>query len=212
MSNLSDLLGGANLFGGENYSFVPDRFCTPNSAIYFNIGYLQVPEGVYFSGDFTFTAWIYLKSYQNNSRIFEFNNGYSKDNVFLKMNHITKKIYANINNLSPYTSLETRSSVINLNKWYFISFILNNTTGYIYVNGNQVATGTLLIPNNITRTSNYFGKSNNTINLNPDAIYDEIKIYQVALTSKQIMNEYIISSNNGNYYIYMLFQNKIYKF
>jgi hypothetical protein len=26
MSNLSDVVDGANLFGGENYSFVPDRF------------------------------------------------------------------------------------------------------------------------------------------------------------------------------------------
>jgi hypothetical protein len=44
MSNLSDVIGGANLFGGENYSFVQDRFGTPNSAIYFNKGFLQVPK------------------------------------------------------------------------------------------------------------------------------------------------------------------------
>ncbi len=41
MSNLSDVISGANLFGGLSYSFVPDRFF--NSAIYFNKGYLQVP-------------------------------------------------------------------------------------------------------------------------------------------------------------------------
>ena len=72
MSNQSDVVGGANLFGRSSYSFVPDRFCSANSAIYFNKGYLQVPEGVYFSGDFTFTAWVYLKSYQPWSRIFDF--------------------------------------------------------------------------------------------------------------------------------------------
>ncbi len=61
MSNLSDVVGGANLFGGSSYSFVSDRFNSSNSAIFFNQGYLQVPTGVYFSGDFTFTAWIYFK-------------------------------------------------------------------------------------------------------------------------------------------------------
>ncbi len=35
MNNLTDLIGGANLFGGSSYSFVPDRFCSLNSAIYF---------------------------------------------------------------------------------------------------------------------------------------------------------------------------------
>jgi len=41
-----------------------------------------------------------------------------------------------------------------------ISFVLNGRTGYIYVNGNQVATGTLNVPNNITRGNNFIGKSN----------------------------------------------------
>ncbi len=63
MDNLNDVIGGANLFKGFSYSSDLDRFCSPNAAIYFNQGYLQVPEGVYFSGDFTVTAWIYLKSY-----------------------------------------------------------------------------------------------------------------------------------------------------
>jgi hypothetical protein len=52
------------------------------------------------------------------------------------------------------------SLIISLNEWYFISYVLNSKTGYIYVNGNQVATGTLPIPNDITRASNYIGKSN----------------------------------------------------
>jgi len=63
---------------------------------------------------------------------------------------------------------------------------------YIYVNGNQVATyiydnfnliDKLSIPNNITRTNNYLAK----------VIYDKLyhKIYQIALTSNQIMDYFI---------------------
>ena len=196
MSNLSDVVGGANLFGGLNYSFVSDRFGSPNSAIYFNKGYLQVPEGVYFSGDFTFTAWIFLKSYQSWSRIFEFGNGDGNDNVALAMNGASSKISGLMFNGSFGSYIHT-SSIINLNKWYFISFVLNGTTGYIYVNGSQVINGTLNVPNNIIRTRNYIGKSNWATDLNADAIYDEFKIYKVALSSNEISNEYQSSSVNG---------------
>ena len=91
------------------------------------------------------------------------------------------------------------SSVINLNQWYFVSFVLSGTTGYIYFNGSQVGNGTLNVPNNIQRTRNYIGKSNfASSDANADAIYDEIKIYQVALAPAEIINEYQISSNNNS--------------
>ena len=54
------------------------------------------------------------------------------------------------------------------------------------------------MPNSVNRTSNYFGKSN-CGNSNVDAIYDEIKIYQGALKSGQIMSQYIRSSTSGSY-------------
>jgi hypothetical protein len=194
MSNLTDIVGGRDLFRGASYSFTYDRICSPNSAIYFNKGYLQVPSGVYFSSDFTVTAWIYLKSYQSYSRIFDFGDG-QRDNVLLAMIKTTPQIRGYIFCGSLQTLIET-SSVIKLNEWYFVSFVLSGTTGFIYVNGNQVGSGTLNVPNNITRTSNYIGKSN-WLDQNADAIYDEFKIYEGALSSSDILNEYQISSNNG---------------
>ena len=193
MSNLTDIVGGNDLFGGASYSFVSDRFCSPNSAIYFDQGYLQVSSGVYFSGNFTITAWMIYFSSQSFS-LFDFGNGQSSDNILLEINK--RNIFGKIFNRSSSSVIKTTSK-INLNKWYFISFVLNGTTGFIYLNGNQVASGTLNVPNNITRKSNYIGKSNTTVYPNADAIYDEIKIYQGALSSDYIMNEYQISSNNS---------------
>jgi hypothetical protein len=198
MNSLLEVIKGANLFNGSNYSYVPDRFCSPNSAIYFNKGYLQVPSGVYFSVNFTFTAWIYFKSYQSWSRIIDFGNGQNSDNVGLTLLGATSQISGFAfkgSNLSIITTLSP-SIVINLNQWYFVTFVLNSTTGYIYVNGNQIANGTLYVPNNIIRTSNYIGKSNME-NPNADAIYDEIQIYRGGLSLKEIMKKYIASSNNG---------------
>jgi hypothetical protein len=198
MSNLTDLISGSNLFGGSSYSFTFDRFNSPNSAIYFNQGYLQVPSSVYFSGDFTFTAWIYLKSYKTNSRFFDFGNGESSNNIGLAMSGLTSKIYGFILKNSILLQIQT-SSIINLNEWYFISFVLRSTTGCIYVNGIQVANSSFNVPNNLQRTSNFIGKSNWGVdsNIYADAKYDEFKIYQGALSSTDIMNEYQISLNNG---------------
>ena len=197
MSNLSDVVGGADLFNGSSYSFTYDRFCTVNSAIYFNKGYLQVPAGVYFSGDFTFTAWIYLKSYQSYSRIFDFGNGQGIDNIGFAMLETTVQMYGFSFKNRSKTIIQKSSIKINLNEWYFVSFVLSSTTGYIYVNGNQSLTGILNVPNNIMRTSNYIGKDNWAGYPNADAIYDEFKIYQGALSSEDIMNEFQISLDNG---------------
>ena len=201
MSNLSDVVGGADLFGGSSYSFVSDRFCTKNSAIYFNKSYLQAPNGIYFSGDFTVTAWIYLKTYQSFSKFFDFGNGQESNNVFLAMIETSPKI-CGFTLIDSLQSLIETSAIIKLNKWYFISYVLSNKIGYIYVNGNQMTNGTLLVPKNIMRTSNYIGKSNWASNSNADAIYDEFKIYQGALSSKEIMNEFQISLDNGKLSIY----------
>jgi hypothetical protein len=199
MSNLSDVVGGANLFGGSNYSFVSDRFCSPNSAIYFNLGYLQVPIGVYFSGDFTFTAWIYLKTNRPWSTIIDFGNGEAIDNIVFTMFDLTYQLRANIYKQSSSSKPIQASSIMSLNKWYFISFVLNGTTGFIYINGNLVINGTLQTPNNILRKSNYIGKCNWPNVSNADAIYDEFKMYKGTFSSNDIMNEYKISSNNGKY-------------
>jgi hypothetical protein len=153
---------------------------------------------VYFSGDFTVTAWINLKTSRSWARIFDFGNG-QIDNVFLGMYGTSSQLVGKIYKGSSQSQILTSSIVINLNEWYFISFVLSDTTGFIYVNGNQAVNGTLNVPNNVTRTTNYIGKSNwaTDSNIYADAIYDEFKINKVALSSSDIMNEYQISSNNG---------------
>lgn len=72
MSSLCDVIGGADLYGGVNYSFVKDRFNNPNEAIYMNEGYLKAPQHYYFYRDSTLTAWIQLKSYKNWYRAIDF--------------------------------------------------------------------------------------------------------------------------------------------
>jgi hypothetical protein len=191
MSSLNDTIGGANLIG-SGYSFTFDMFCNSNSAIYVNRSYLQAPSGVYFSGDFTMIAWIYLKSYQLNSSIIDFGNRNHTDNIMLALGISDWFLQAKLHyNSSAVSELQIGSAILNLNQWYHISYVLGGTTHSIYVNGIQVVNGTTVyVPRNVNRSTNYIGAGN-------DVVIGELKIYQIALSTAQIFSDFTTSSNNG---------------
>ena len=75
MSNLSDVVGGANFVRGERYYFEENRFGSVNSFMcFFNKGYLKFPEVIYFSFNFTVTFWFYYTKLLGPEQIFRFGN------------------------------------------------------------------------------------------------------------------------------------------
>lgn len=218
MSNLSDVIGGAHLYSGSNYTFVTDRLQRNNEAIAFNMGYLSIPAGVYISGDFTITAWIYIISYRRSFRIIEFGNGKENDNVFLAMNgnsshfYFYLMIYQNKINECPgdkpdcnlfFSYRKLGESPIQLKRWYHVayaveeksaSFYINSInkthTGYIYENEQEIITEEIVKPKGVLRKVNYIGRSGWPQDENAHAIYDDIKIYRGALQPADVENEY----------------------
>ena len=193
MSNLSDAIGNATLYNGLSYTFTEDRFCCPRSSIYLNQGYLQVPPGVYFWGDLTIIAWIRMKSIQSNSRIIDFGNGPSMNNVLFTIYSTNFLPIGEIFSGSFKSSVQA-SSLIRLDQWYHVAFVLNGTTGFVYINGVQQVNKTLNQPKNMIRSSNYIGKSNSQ-DPNANAVYDDLKIYFGAMSAADILNDYNTSSN-----------------
>jgi len=196
MSNFSDVIGGANMSltsGKFTVSFVNDRFCNPNSAIFFNNSTgLSVPTGVYFSGDFTLNVWIYLKANQPyNVRIIDFGNAGYIDNIQVAIQSM-QIYYSSCINSTLSRSIKM-NSFLNLNTWYHVTVTLNGTIGSIYVNGSLVATGAAIVPRNVLRYYNLIGY------IYPIAIYDDLKIYQEAMSEEQILNDYIVNSKNGTF-------------
>jgi len=53
----------------------------------FNIGYLSMPNDVYFSGDYTLSVWVKVRSFQFNSRIIDVGNGPNLDNVIFALTY-----------------------------------------------------------------------------------------------------------------------------
>ena len=198
MSNLSDVVGGADLYNGTNYSYATDRLNNLNSSIYFNSGFLNIPSGVYFTGDFTITAWIQIKSRKRYARIVEFGNGaFSENSIYFGCQDLTSQLYLGIRLNSTTSSLTTPvTSVIELNIWYHVAAVLQGKNAYFYVNAIQVANGQIYSPSAILRKENYIGRTsyrsyyNADTDPDTDAIYDDIKLFKGALQSTDIMNDY----------------------
>ena len=191
MSDLTDVVGGANLFGGERYSFVEDRFGHPNSAIYFNNGYIKIPEGVYFSGDFSVTFWMNFKTNKIRRHLFNFGNGPESDNVLSVLDDLEIELH-----IYPYAKafVVGKSKIIEVNKWYHLAFVMEKDVGIIYVNGNHYKSAQTNTPRDVLRKQNFFGHEywGRT-----NEILDEFKIYRGALSSSDVMNTY----QNGNNFI-----------
>src|SRR5438552_12221253 len=47
--------------------------------------YVDVPAGIWFSGDLTVEGWVYVRSYNNWSRLLDFGNGEGIDNVLVAL-------------------------------------------------------------------------------------------------------------------------------
>jgi hypothetical protein len=182
--NLNDTVSGANLYGGYNYSFAPDRFSNLNSAIYFNNGFLQVPDGYYFNGDFTTSIWIKINSYNQYVRIIDFGC------ISISVLGATKQVLISINTANSFSNLFASSS-IQLGLWYHVAYVLQGTNGSVYINGALISSGTQLATNYAIRTNNYIARSQTYIDTN--AVYDEFAIFEGVLTSNQIANYYLKS-------------------
>ena len=52
VNNSNDLIGNAHMYDGINVSLTADRFNNSNSALDIANGYLKLPPGVYFNGNF----------------------------------------------------------------------------------------------------------------------------------------------------------------
>ena len=193
-SSLTDLMTNLTLYNEMNPTFTFDRFNVSNSAISLSNGFVKAPGGVYFSGgDYTVMAWVYPRAFISFSRLLDFGNGAGTDNICFALTYSTsgqpqQYIYKGASNVLSLNS----SQMLELNKWQHLTFTFLNSTkkAKIYVNGVLTANGTSNgSPNNVARTSNYIGKSNNAADGLVNAIYDEIKIFNIALSQLQIVLE-----------------------
>jgi hypothetical protein len=217
-SSLTDIITNLSLYNLNNVAFASDRFNVANGAMSFSTGYLQAPSGIYFSGgDYTIMAWIYPRAFLANERLIDFGNGGPGDNIITSISSGTSgQVYQSllVGIQNPFTL--TSPQPLQLNQWNHVAFTFSNSTmnACLYLNGTLVAIVTsAAVPNNVLRTQNFIGKSNWAVdaNANANAIFDEIKIFSVALTQFQVQtemaNEYYGNFSTSTTSWYFLYEN-----
>ncbi len=151
--------------------------------------YVQAPAGIYFNTNFTIEAWVYVRSYNSWSRLLDFGNGAPSDNVVLALSSVTTGLPSlDVFSASvPNGQQITAPSAIPTNQWVHLAATLENGTATLYINGVAVVSGPVAAPNAlITRTNNYIGRSNWSVNSYANAIFDEVRIWSVARSQADI--------------------------
>lgn len=187
--NLNDSIGNAHLYGGINKTFALNRFNSSYSALNLNGGYLDMPAGVYFNSNFALLTWVYPRKYANWARIFECGNGTNNNNIIFAYS----KAFGGFPNFQIYNPIQydlLSTLKLTLNTWQHLAFVLNNTKAYIFTNGNLTVQNLAFVsPANVVRINCFIGKSNWNTDELADANFDEMKIFDRALSQQEIINE-----------------------
>ena len=117
-NSLNDEVGEAHLEWGQNAYLTNDQYGNPNSAVRLSNGYLKAPAGVYFSNDFTVTAWVKLNTARYQSRVLEFgNDDFYGDNFEFGFKDSTNCVFLNTWIGSGGAGFIVSDIKINLNEW-----------------------------------------------------------------------------------------------
>lgn len=148
-----------------------------------------VPSHNLFAGDFTVEAWVYPRSFNNWSRIIDFGNGPNNSTVLLALTVGGSGL--------PYFELKNGATVIGaarsrrqlpLNAWSHVAATVSGTQMRLYIDGVQEGQFTMTAPlTPVTRTQNYIGRSVFASDAYANAVYDDIRIWNVARTREQIV-------------------------
>lgn len=143
--------------------------------------------GVTGTANRTFEAWIYVGSSApaSNLAILDYGlNAVGSRNTFFvsgtrELRFISGGTSANI---------QTPVNSVPINQWVHVAFVLDNSTGYLYINGSQMGTGSLSTVNTpSTGAQNVkLGQRVTGGNIPFQGSLDEIRIWDVARTAAQI--------------------------
>ena len=151
-----------------------------------NNNYAQLAPANMFNGDMTAIGWVYVRSYQAWSRLFDFGNGAGEDNVIIAVTAVGNGypvFYADAVNLQSSTQMP-------LNQWAQLAATQSGTTQTLFINGQQVAQQTGGPEANVTRNYNYIGRSNWGSDAYLDGKIAQLRMYNRALTSDELVDDY----------------------
>lgn len=155
--------------------------------------YISMPAGF---ADFTTTGltisvWAAPDTSSSWARFVDFGNGAPNNNIIFARNGTSTQPYYSIHN-GTAASVGYGAGTITNSAWRLYT-MTQSTTGVvtIYINGvSQGSSSAIVLPNNVTRTLNYIGRSNFGTDSYYDGKMDDLRIYRRALTGTEISTLY----------------------
>jgi hypothetical protein len=179
MDNAITVQGSPIVLGNEDH----------DNCINFNgsSDYVQVPEiTADFSKGLTVEAWVYYDRMKRYARIIDFGNGVDRNNIILANYESTKMFLFSIKRNGDHRIYV--NGLLETGKWMHLAVTVDeNQEATIYKNGKIVAgPKDFVLPESISRTKCYVGKSNWGNNALFDGKIADLRIYNRALTQEEI--------------------------
>ncbi|MGI6296864.1 MAG: LamG-like jellyroll fold domain-containing protein [Armatimonadota bacterium] len=165
-------------------------------------GYVSLPSGYdSFGGGFTCEFWAYPTAVQTWARFVDMGNGPNADNIVIAREAATNNIRFYLYRGSTSAGILVGANAISLNTWqHFVATIDTSGWGRIYKNGSLIAQGPMSVPEAITRSNVYIGKSNWEADTYYKGRMDEFAIYDRCLSASEISDHYAKASQSGYAY------------
>lgn len=139
-----------------------------------------------FSQGLTLEAWVYLEALQSGSRIIDLGNGPGRDNLILASVGTRPDLCLTVYREGRSYSLSA-SGVLRVKEWLHLAGTIDNVgAARLYVNGKEVATGSLQLPASVLRRQNYIGRSNWAADSYLKGCLDELRLWQTARSAEQL--------------------------
>lgn len=154
-----------------------------------------MPTGVYFNGSLSILTWVKVMSFKAWSRVIDCGLVGYNSNVFVALTLSNSNLTAfQMSRSSSLLNRMNATEMARLNEWFHLAAVLDKSRAFIYLNGvlkNTADNWSPPLP--VNRTSCYIGRSNWVSDKDADAHFDEIKIYNRALSQDEIqlsMNDF----------------------
>lgn len=149
-------------------------------------GYIELPNRVTDTEDFTFAAWVYWKGGAPWQRVLDAGNGLAK-HMFLTPSQHSGVLQFTLHGSGGDQSLLS-AAPLPTNEWTHVAVTLQGDSGKLYVNGQVVASGDHMKvnPNELLTAEAYLGKSRFAADPYFNGSLDEVRIYNKALTVDEI--------------------------
>ena len=153
-----------------------------------------------FNDGFTVTTWAKFSATPGSwERIFDFGNGDNANNIFMGREETSTNFVLGIHDPGADNYLTATGAISDTN-WHFWAASCSGSTCKLYKDGTMIASSTTMkIPANVTRTSNYIGKSNWPNDAYFEGGIDELKVFDDALNDTQILTIYNNERVGKNY-------------